>query len=70
MSTLLPPGPDDLRYAVYCRSDLFGLAHAPAKVAGTFPDKQAAVAYGQSKWPSTYIVIDLHGEDSPCGNRN
>ena len=35
-----------------------------------YRDEASAIAHGQHMWPSAYTVIDLHGEDSPCGNRN
>lgn len=69
-SMLLPPEPADYRYALYCRSDLLGLSHDPAPPVCLYRDQASAVIHGQRMWPSTYYVIDLHGEDSPCGNRN
>lgn len=70
MSMLLPPDPAAYRYALYCQSHLLGLSDAPALPIALYGNKAFAVAHGKLLWPSTYCVIDLHGEDSPCGNRN
>lgn len=66
------PAPDrtEYRYALYCRSDLFGLSSASHPPIALYRDEASAVAHGQLMWPSAYTVIDLHGDDSPCGNRN
>jgi hypothetical protein len=67
---LLPPDPAEYRYALYCQSHLLGLSEAPATPIALYGNKDIAAAHGKLLWPSTYCVIDLHGEDSPCGNRN
>lgn len=65
------PAPDltEYRYALYCRSDLFGLSSTSHPPIALYRDEASAVAHGQLMWPSAFTVIDLHGEDSPCGNR-
>ena len=67
-----PPAPDlvEYRWAFYCRGDLFGLAVAEHAPIALYRDVASAIALGQLMWPSAYIVIDLHGENSPCGNRS
>ncbi|AUF96755.1 hypothetical protein CXQ80_13375 [Pseudomonas sp. 02C 26] len=70
MSTLLAPDPSTYRYALYCQSHLIGLSDAPAPPIALYGSREIATAHGKLLWPSTYLVIDLHGEDSPCGNRN
>ena len=66
------PAPEltEYRYALYCRSDLLGLSSTSHLPIALYRDEAAAVAHGQLMWPSAYTVIDLHGEDSPCGNRS
>lgn len=66
------PAPDlvEYRWALYCRGDLLGLAVADHPPIALYRDEASAIAHGQLMWPSAYTVIDLHGEDSPCGNRN
>lgn len=66
------PAPDlvEYRWALYCRGDLFGLAVAEHPPIALYRDEASAIAHGQLMWPSAYTVIDLHGEDSPCGNRS
>ncbi|WP_260681206.1 hypothetical protein [Pseudomonas putida] len=66
----LPPKLPEYRWALYCRSDLLDLAHEPAQPMALYRDEQAARRDGQCMWPNTFRVIDLHGEDSPCGNQN
>lgn len=60
------PDPSEYRHALYCRSSRLGLPGSDKPVA-LFHDERIAVAHGQLLWPSAYEVIDLHGEDSPCG---
>lgn len=67
---MLPPDPAEYRYALYCRSDLLGIAAAQQPPIALYRDEASAIAHGQLMWPSTYSVIDLHGEDSPCGRPN
>lgn len=69
-SSIQAPDLAEFRYALYCRSDRFGLSHDPQPPVALFRDKQSARIHGVTMWPSTFQVIDLHGEDSPCGNRN
>ena len=67
---MLKPDLVEYRYALYCRSDLFGLADKPQKPVALYNDEGLAKAHGQRMWPSAYQVIDLHGEESPCVNRS
>jgi len=67
---MLKPDLAEYRYALYCRSDLFGLAGKAQKPVALYHDEDLAKAHGRQMWPSAYQVIDLHGEESPCGNRN
>lgn len=66
------PAPDltEYRYALDCRSDLLGLSSTSHPPIALYRDEDAAIAHGQLMWPSAYTVIDLHGDDSPCSNRN
>ncbi|MEK2607814.1 hypothetical protein WLF18_01650 [Pseudomonas shirazensis] len=66
------PAPDlaEYRWALCCRGDLFGLAVTEHPPIALYRDEASAISHGQLMWPSAYTVIDLHGEDSPCGNRN
>lgn len=66
----LQPQLPEYRYALYCRSDLFGLCETPQPPIALYREEGLAVAHGRRMWPNTYRVIDLHGEDCPCGNRN
>lgn len=59
----------DYRHALYCRSENLGLPGSAQPVA-LFRDERVAVAHGQLLWPNAYEVIDLQGEECPCGNRN
>lgn len=67
---MLKPEITEYRYALYCRSDLFGLCDKPQPPIAIYRDEDLAKAHGHRMWPNFYRVIDLHGEDSPCGNRN
>lgn len=67
---MLKPDLSEYRYALYCRSDLFGLCDKPQPPIAIYRDEDLAKAHGHRMWPNFYRVIDLHGEDSPCGNRN
>ncbi|WP_449432327.1 hypothetical protein [Pseudomonas putida] len=67
---LLPPDLAEYRFALYCQTEFLGLPTEPQQPVCLYRDKISAVIHGQRMWPSTYHVIDLHGEDSPCGNRN
>ncbi len=66
----LQPEMPEYRYALYCRSDLFGLCEKPQPPVALYREKELAAAHGSRMWPNAYRVIDLHGEDSPCGNQN
>ena len=66
---MLRPDLAEYRYALYCRSDLFGLADKAQQPIALYRDEGLAKAHGQRMWPSAYQVIDLHGDDQ-CGNRN
>ncbi|WP_223811818.1 hypothetical protein [Pseudomonas oryziphila] len=66
----LPPTVPEYRYALYCRSDLLDLSSNPQPPTALYRCERLAIAHGQLMWPSTYRVIDLHGEDSPCGRPN
>ncbi|MDH0730955.1 hypothetical protein N5F23_00480 [Pseudomonas sichuanensis] len=72
MSKHLLPAPDltAYRWALYCRGDLLGLALSQQPPIALYRDEASAIAHGQLMWPSAYSVIDLHGEDSPCGRPN
>lgn len=70
MIKLPAPDPAEYRWALYCRGDLFGLAVTEHPPIALYRDEASAISHGQLMWPSAYTVIDLHGEDSPCGNRN
>ncbi|UVK81436.1 hypothetical protein LOY46_17915 [Pseudomonas sichuanensis] len=72
MSKHLLPAPDltEYRYALYCRADLFGLPDQQRPPVAIYRDEDLAIAHGQRMWPSAYTIIDLHGEDSPCGRPN
>lgn len=70
MINLPAPDPSEYRWALYCRGDLFGLAAAEQPPIALYREEGLAIAHGQLMWPSAYTVIDLHGETSPCGNRN
>lgn len=67
---MLKPDLTEYRYALYCRSDLFGLCDKPQPPIAIYRDEDLAKAHGHRMWPNFYRVIDLHGEDSPCGNRS
>lgn len=66
------PAPDlaAYRWALYCRGDLLGLTISLQPPVALYHDEASAIAHGQLMWPSAYSVIDLHGEDSPCGRPN
>lgn len=64
---LKAPDLTEYRFALYCRSDLVDLGEAGPPVA-LYRVEALADAHGQAMWPGAYTVIDLHGEDSPCGN--
>lgn len=66
----LPPIETEYRYALYCRSDQLDLSSNPSPPIALYRDEASAIAHGQLMWPSAYRVIDLHGEDSPCGRPN
>lgn len=59
---LLPPEVTEYRYALYCRSDLLDLSTNPEPPIALYRNKDFAIAHGQRLWPSTFCVIDLHGE--------
>lgn len=67
---MLKPDLAEYRYALYCRSDLFGLADKPQPPIALYRDEGLANTHGHRLWPSTYQVIDLHGEERPCGKRS
>lgn len=67
---MLEPELSEYRYALYCRSDLLGLSDKPQPPIALYRDEGLANAHGHRLWPSTYQVIDLHGEERPCGKRN
>lgn len=67
---MLRPDPLDYRYALYCRADRADLASRPTHPVALYRDESLANAHGTQMWPTAFTVIDLHGEDSPCGNRS
>lgn len=64
-SMLEAPDPTEFRYALYCRSHLVGISHQPQPPVALYRDEQSARIHGVQMWPSTFIVVDLHGEDRP-----
>lgn len=69
MSMELPPELSEYRYALYCRSDLLDLSYEPEPPVALYRDKTLASSHGARMWPSTYSVIDLHGEELPRRGR-
>lgn len=67
---MLKPDLAEYRFALYCRSDLFGLADTAQEPIALYRDEGLAHAHGRQMWPSAYQVIDLHGEETPCAKRN
>jgi hypothetical protein len=70
MSTLLPPALPEYRYALYCRSDLLDLSFGPQQPVALYREEALAISHGTRMWPGAFSIIDLHGDGSPCGNRN
>ncbi|WMN15618.1 hypothetical protein QL104_19880 [Pseudomonas piscis] len=66
----LQPQLPEYRYALYCRSDLFGLCESPQQPIAIYRDEELAVAHGKRMWPTAYRVIDLHGEDNQCAKQS
>jgi hypothetical protein len=62
---LLAPDPAEFRFALYCRSHLFGLSDKPEPPVAIYRDEQVARAHGGRLWPSTFTVVDLHKDDRP-----
>lgn len=69
MSNELPPELTQYRYALYCRSDLLDLSYEPQPPVALYRDRALAAAHGSRMWPDTFRVIDLRGEEPPCGRR-
>lgn len=67
---LLPPELLEYRYALYPCSHLLGLSDQPEQPIALYRSEAMAIAHGGRMWPSTYAVVDLHGECSPCANRD
>ncbi|MEG0860241.1 MAG: hypothetical protein RSG92_17555 [Pseudomonas sp.] len=62
---LMPPDLTEYRWALYCRSHLFGLSDKPEPPVAIYRDEQVARAHGGRLWPSTWIVVDLHKDELP-----
>lgn len=60
---LLPPSLPEYRFALYCRAHLLGLTWAPDQPVALYRDEATANAHGARMWPSTFIVVDLAGDD-------
>ncbi|MNJ37057.1 hypothetical protein D3C77_318640 [compost metagenome] len=62
---LLAPDPAEFRFALYCRAHLLDLTWKPDQPVALYRDEATANAHGARMWPSTFIVVDLAGEDRP-----
>lgn len=69
-TALLAPDLAEYRFALYCRSNLAGISHEPQPPVALYRDQASARIQGLRMWPSTFEVIDLHGEHDSCGNRS
>ncbi len=60
---LLPPDLAEYRYALYACGHLLDLTDKPQRPVCVYPDERSARMHGERMWPSTFTVIDLHGDD-------
>lgn len=62
---LMTPDLAEYRFALYCRSHLLDLTSDPQPPVALYADERLAQHHGARMWPSTFIVIDLAGDERP-----
>ncbi len=62
---LAAPDLTEYRWALYACGHLLDLTNKPQPPVGLYRDEASARTHGLRMWPSTFTVIDLHGDDRP-----
>lgn len=62
---LAAPDLAEYRWALYACGHLLDLTTESHPPVGLYRDEQSARLHGLRMWPSTFTVIDLHGDERP-----